>query len=218
DILAGHAYSRIFVDTSSLPWAIKGRGRFDGIDIRRLGDAFSFFKHGRGVLSGYFDLQASKQIELDGALNLHQGDFEGSDFQKWMAKLLQMPSLSHIGGMELSTCFKIEGRAKMFDDINLITQEFNLNGFYHLDEDDFVTSRLALRFSKNLLSESPIGRQVIGLVYGAWTLPFEFRLSGNLYRENFQWDTSPLKDRIREHLFSFFARMIDERLDQSPIP
>ncbi|MDE2028618.1 MAG: hypothetical protein KGJ11_08760, partial [Candidatus Omnitrophica bacterium] len=99
DILSGHADSRIFVDTSSLPWAIKGHGRFEDLDISRLADAFSFFKHGRGVLAGYFNLQVSRQIELEGALSLHHGDFEGSDFQEWMAKLLQMPSLSHIGGM-----------------------------------------------------------------------------------------------------------------------
>ena len=104
----------------------------------------------------------------------------------------------------------------MVDDIKLNTDDFNLSGFYHLDADDLVSSQASAQFSKKLLSESPIGRKIIGLVRGAWTLPFEFSLSGNMYRMNFQWDNSPLKDKVRQHLFSFFESIIDRRMDAHP--
>ncbi|MDE2009273.1 MAG: hypothetical protein KGJ09_04250 [Candidatus Omnitrophica bacterium] len=216
DSFAGHAYSRIFLDTSTAPWEIKGRGRAVSLDINRLSDTFTFFKQGHGLLSGNFNIQASKELVLDGTLTLHQGDFSASDFQEWLVRVLQMPSLSRISNMELSGRFKIKGRAGMLDDVKLSADKFNLAGFYHVDADGLVSSRISLRFAKSALSESPIGRQVMGLVHGAWTLPFEFSLSGNAGGPNFQWDTSTLKDRVRRHMFSFFERMIDERMDEAP--
>lgn len=127
-----------------------------------------------------------------------------------------MPSLDHISGADLSAHFKIDGESKMFDDLRLTTDDLNLSGFFHLDADDLVSSRMSVRFSKGLLSESHIGRNIIGLVHGAWTLPFDFRLSGNVYSTNFQWDNSTLKDKVRQHMFSFFEHMIDRRMDAHP--
>ena len=203
-MFAGHGYSRIFLDTTSLPWQIKGQGNFDGIDITH------------GLLSGTFNLQSSKNIELSGILVLHNGTFDNTDFQVWAAKTLQMPSLSHVSGADLSCRFKIDGKSKMVDDLKLNTDDFDLSGSFHLNADDLVSSQGSVRFSKKLFSESDIGRHIIGLVRGAWTLPFEFRLSGNVYRMNFQWDNSPLKDKVRQHMFSFFERMIDRRMDAHP--
>ena len=127
-----------------------------------------------------------------------------------------MPSLNHVSGADLSCHFKIDGKSKMLDDLKLNTEDLDLSGFFHIDEDDLVSSQASVRFSKKLLSESPIGRHIMGLVRGAWTLPFEFSLSGNVHRMNFQWDNSPLKDKVRQHMFSFFERMIDRRMDAHP--
>jgi hypothetical protein len=203
-VFAGHIQGRIFLDTSSLPWQIKSQGSFDGINMAQ------------GLLSGTFDFQSSKNTRLSGTLALHNGNFNDTHFQEWTAKTLQMPSLEHISGADLHCRFTINGNSKTVEDIKLNTNDFDLSGFFHLDADDFVSSQGSVRFSKKLLSESTVGRQIIGLVRGAWTLPFEFRLSGNMYRMNFQWDNSPLKDKVRRHLFSFFERMIDQRMDAHP--
>jgi hypothetical protein len=175
---------------------------------------------GHGLLSGNFDLQTSKNIELTGALKLHHGNFDDSDFQAWMVKTLQMPSLDHVSNADSSCHFKIDGtmlgrrQQLLLDDLKLKTDNFDLNGFFHLDADDFVSSQIAIRFSKKLLGESPIGRKIIGLVQGAaWAFPFEFSLSGNMSKMNFQWDNSPLKNKVRQHMFSFIQRMIDQHMD-----
>ncbi len=210
---AGALHSHIFLNTSSLPWQIKGQGKFEGMDINRLNNDFSSFKQCHGLFSGNFNFQAPKDIEITGNLGFHNGNFNDSDFQKWVAKILQMPGLNHVSGADLSCRFKINGRSKTLDDLKLNTDNFNLNGFFHLDDDDLVSSQVSASFSKKLLSESPIGRDIIGLVRGAWTLPFEFDLSGNVYRMNFQWNNSPLKDKVHQHLFSFVERMIDRRMD-----
>ena len=127
-----------------------------------------------------------------------------------------MPSLDHVSGADLSCDFKIDGKSKILEDLKLNTGDVDLSGFFHVDTDNLVSSQGSIRFSKKLLSESTIGRHIIGLVHGAWNLPLEFSLSGNLYRMNFQWDKSPLKDKVRQHMFSFFERMIDQRMDANP--
>ncbi len=201
-IYAGHLHGRIFLNTASVPWQVKGQGQFEGIDMA-----------GHGLLSGKFKLQAPQDMELTGSVALHHGNFNGSDLQQWMAKTLQMPSLGHVSNADISSRFTINGKLKMLDDLKLNTEDFELSGFFHLDADDLVSSRNSLRFSQKLLGESPLGRRLIGLVSGAWTLPFEFSLSGDLHRMNFQWDNSPLKDRVRQHMFGFIERMIDQRVD-----
>lgn len=203
-LFAGNCVSRFFLDTSTFPWQIKAQGKFDKIELPQ------------GSLSGNFDLQSSKNLTLSGILALHNGHFDNTHFQEWAVKTLQMPSLEHVSGADFYCRFKIDGKSKMLEDLKLTTDDFDLRGNFHIDADDLVSSRGSLRFSKELLSESPIGRHIIGLVRGAWTLPFQFRLSGNLYRMNFEWDKSPLKDKVRQHLFTFFERMIDRRMDAHP--
>jgi len=214
----GDVDGHVILNTSSLPWQIKGQGKFKDIDMYFLSSNFSSFKQCHGLLSGNFKLQTSKNIELTGNLTLHHGDFKGSDFQAWMAKTLQMPTLNHISSADLSGHFKINGSSKMLDNLRLETDNLDLNGFFHLDADDLVSSKLSIRFSKKLLGESPTGRDIIGLVHGAWTLPFEFSLSGNLYRMNFQWNNSPLKNKVRQHMFSFIQKMIDQHMDDYTTP
>ena len=204
-IYTGILDSRIFLDTDSWPWHITGQGKFERIDMDH-----------HGLLSGKFQFQASKDIEIDGDLGLHNGNFNNADFQKWMAKTLQMPSLNHVYDAELYGHFKIDGQSRMLDDLRLNTQNFDLNGFFHLNADNLVSSRGSVRFSKKLLSESPVGRHIIGLVHEAWTFPFEFSLSGDIHRMNFQWNNSPLKDKVRQHIFSFIERIIDRRMDAHP--
>jgi hypothetical protein len=201
---AGHCYGRIFLDTSSFPWQIESQGSFDGIDISQ------------GLLSGAFNFQSSNTIKLSGNLALHNGNFNDTRFQAWVAKTLQMPSLEYVSGADLSCQFKINGKSRMLKDLKLKTKDFDLSGNFYLDEDDLVSSQGAVRFSEKLLNESDIGRHIIGLVRGAWTLPFEFHLSGNVHRMNFQWDNSPLKDKVRQHMFLFFERIIDRRMDAHP--
>jgi len=211
----GNLLGRIFLKTSSWPWQVKGQGQCEGMDINILShDLFSQQFH--GLVSGNFDLQGPRNMGISGNLILHHGSFDDIQLQEWMTKTLQMPSLEHISGTELSGHFKLDENSKMLDDLRLDTDGVSLNGFFHLDADNLVSSQVSIRFSKILLGESPIGRHIMGLVHGAWTLPFDFSLSGNVYRMNFQWDKSPLKDRVRQHLFSFFERMIDRRMDAHP--
>jgi len=203
-MFAGHGSCRSFLDTSSLPWQIKSQGRFEGMAL-----------YG-GLLSGAFQLQSSKPLKLAGDLSLRNGRFDDTPFQTWMAAVLKMPSLDHLPGADVSCHFKVEGRSRIFEDIKLKTQDIDLSGSFDLDEDDLVSSRASIRFSKKLFGESPVGKDILGLVRGAWTLPVEFSLSGNVHRMNFQWDASPLKDQVHRHMFSFVEGMIDRRVDERP--
>ncbi|MBF0570685.1 MAG: hypothetical protein HQL12_02315 [Candidatus Omnitrophica bacterium] len=215
-ILTGHCQGRIFLDTASFPWQIKSQGSFKGIDINLLSSTFSYLTGCHGLLSGSFMFQSFKNAGLTGDMAIHDGNFDTSSFQKWMAKVLQMPSLVHSPNTNLSCHFKIDRQSKMLDKLTLHSDDLDLNGFFNLDADDLVSSRISVRFSKKLLKESLVGREIISLVHGAWTLPIEFSLSGNVHRMNFQWDNSPLKDKVRQHMFSYFEQVIDQRMDAKP--
>jgi hypothetical protein len=167
--------------------------------------------HGRIFLD-----TGSKLWKMHGRLRISNAHFENSDLQLWMSQTLQMPSLSKVSGAEFSCRFSTDGRSKIVDDLKLANEDFDLRGFFHLDADDLVTSQGNVRFSQRLMDESGIGRRIISLVKEPMSLPFEFRLSGNLERMNFQWDTSPLKIKVRQHIFSFFQNMVDRRLDAHP--
>ncbi len=85
-LFSGPCHGRIFLDTSSSPWQIKGQGNFDKVSLEQ------------GLLSGVFKLQTSDNIRLSGNLNLLHGNFNDTQFQEWLAKTLQMPSLNHCPG------------------------------------------------------------------------------------------------------------------------
>ena len=194
---------------------------FNRIDIAHLSDILlhCLLRKVPGVFYQGIDFKliSSHNTKFSGNLILDNGYFINSRFQSWLATALQMPSLNDVSSAGMSCHFKIEGKTKMLDDLKLKTDDLDLSGFFHLDADDLVSAQSSVRLSKKLLSESPIGRSVIGLVHAkAWELPFEFSLSGNLYRMNFQWDDSALKNKVHRHLFSFFERMIDRRMDDRP--
>ncbi len=203
-LMAGHGFGRVFLDTSSLPWKIQSQGHYEGLKIPQ------------GILSGTFHVQTVQNLALEGVLTLHRGHFENTPIASWMAKLLQMPSLARQKGAEFSCRYRINGQSKLLEDLKLRTEDLDLSGYFHINADDLVAAQGSVRFSKNLLNESTIGRKIIVLAHGAWSLPFEFSLSGYLYRMNFQWNKSPLKDRVRRHMFSLYERMIDRRIDAKP--
>ncbi|MBF0504825.1 MAG: hypothetical protein HQL14_06955 [Candidatus Omnitrophica bacterium] len=212
----GRYRGRVFIDTATTPWIIKGQGKIDGTDISRLGRTFFVLEQYRGILNSRFDFQSSKSIQLNGTMVIRHGDFNDLHFLPWLANLLQMPALGHLQNAELSCRFKIDEDSKNLDDFKLHTDDLDLSGFFYLDAQDLVSSRISVRFSKTLLGQSPIGRNLMGLVREAWALPFEFKLSGNIYKMNFQWDKSPLKDKVRQHIFPFMEKIIDQQVESPP--
>jgi hypothetical protein len=175
-VFNGRLQSRIFLDTTGDPWAVKLQGSFDGVTINPL----------------------------------------DTPYPRWLAQNLRMPSLQHLSQVDMSGRFKIDGQSKMLDDLKLHADDFDLSGFFHLGADNLISSRGAVRFSKKLLGENPVGAHILGLVKGAWTLPFEFRLSGQAPHVNVEWEKSTLKDKVRRHLLAIFAHAIDRRMDAHP--
>ncbi len=208
EIFAGRVYSRIFVNTSFLPWQIQARADFNKIDMGPLGYA--------GNASGTLNIQSSEETQLSGILRIRHGEIKNTRLMQWLSKILQMPSLESVSGINASCRFYLDKTSKMIDNVKLNADDLDLSGFFHLDADNLVAARASVRFSKKLLKESPVGRKIIGMVGGAWTWPFDFSLSGNICRMNFQWNKSTLKDRVRRHLFSFLAKAIDQRMNKLP--
>jgi hypothetical protein len=125
-----------------------------------------------------------------------------------------MPSMERLSGVELFLRFKFNSQIAEFNDVRLHSDDLNWNGFFHLDSNHLVSSRNSILFSRELLSESPIGQKVIELVPKAWELPFEFQLSGDLNRMNFQWEDSLLKRKVEDRIPHFIEQSIQQRMDE----
>ena len=84
-----------------------------------------------------------------------------------------------------------DGKLKTRDSTYKKTEDLDLSGFFRVNPNDLVSSRIAILFSPQLLQESPVGQKVLQIVPRARGLPSEFRLSGNRRSMIFQWEDSP---------------------------
>ena len=214
-LYGGTLKGRIDVDGAQEPWQTSARANIDGVNIHRLSEADAYFDRCEGELAGVFDWRGPRDLLFNGTVALRQGDLKGLDLLPWnVPELFQMPSLNHLSHAELSLRFMLSGPMKTIDNIKLRSDIIGLDGFFHLTADERVASQMAILFSAQALGESPVGQKILTLVPNAWTLPFEFRLSGNLHRMNFQWMDSPFKRKIEQHLPAFIRRSIERKIDR----
>ncbi|GEM_PF-2753898 len=213
-LYGGRYQGQVMVDTGAKPWQIKAQGKIEEVEAGRMNEVLEYFTKCRGRLSADFDVRAPRDPVLSGTLSMRDGDFADLSFLKWVSRTFQIPVLEHLSGADLFCRFKVDTQSMALEDLRLRTPDLDLSGFFRVDADDLVSSRIFMRFSEKVLNGSPIGRKIIGLVPEAWALPFEFRLSGNFHHMNFQWDDSPLKRKVRQRIPHFIERTIERRVEE----
>lgn len=214
-LYGGNYRGQVMVDTAPSPWQVKARGKFNQIDVSQLSELLSYFKKCSGYLSGSFEVQGPKNSSLTGTLVMREGNIEDFNVLTWaVSKIFQMPSLDHLSGANLFLHFKLDPQTINVEDLKLRTHDLSLNGFFRLGSNDLIYSKVSILFSQQLFNESPIGQKVVRLVPRAWDMPFEFRLSGDVHRMNFQWDDSILKRKVEQLLPNFIKRNIERRVNE----
>ena len=94
--------------------------------------------------------------------------------------------------------------------MSLDSQDVDLNGYFKLGLNDFVSSKMSLALTKPLLAESPKFTRLLKLVSPDFdALTFKFQLSGILDRMNFKWLRSDLKRELQERIPNFIERKIE---------
>jgi hypothetical protein len=215
NLYGGRYQGQMTIDTSPSPWQIQVRGKVEEVDVSRLSDLIKYFNKGKGYLSGSFDVQAPTNMSLQAVVSMREGEFtDFSFFPVAVSKIFQMPSLDHLSEADVSLRLKLNRQEAAIDNFKLRSNNINLHGSFRMDANNLVNSQMSILFPKDVLGESPIGQRVMRLVPQAWQMPFEFHLSGDISKMNFQWDDSPLKRKIEQRLPHFVERTIEQRVDE----
>lgn len=210
----GRAHIHTSVDASGRPWQVSAQGKFEGVQAHLLSPALEYFAKCRGLLFADFQGSFPQNPIFSGTLSLPKAEFAGFDFLLWVSQNFQMPALAHLTQAAFTCRFKVDAKAAALEDFELFSRDLTLRGTYLVGFDELVSSRISAHFSSEVLKESPVGRRIWGLGKGARDLPFEFRLSGNFHRMNFEWEDSPLKARVQRQIPDFIQNIIDRRLNQ----
>ncbi|MEK6567182.1 MAG: hypothetical protein AABZ27_00405 [Candidatus Omnitrophota bacterium] len=92
----------------------------------------------------------------------------------------------------------------------------DLGGYFKLGINDFVSSKMSLALSRQLLGESPKFTRLLKLISPDLNqLTFNFQLSGILHRMNFKWLKSDLKKELQAHIPNFIERKIERGVAQA---
>ncbi len=99
-------------------------------------------------------------------------------------------------------------------DIYLQSDDVDIRGYFTLDGKSLVSSKLSLALSQSLLRKSSKFKPVLKMFADDPSdLGFDFQLSGNLGKMNFQWLTSDAKQKIQKRIPDFIERMIERDVD-----
>jgi hypothetical protein len=213
----GKVHSGAVLDFTCAPSQISAQGRFEDVDIEALSATGVDWPSVTGRASGVFAIQGPKDSSLSGTLRISGGNVSDLDFLPWnISKAFAMPSLTRLTGVDLACDFRLDGNSKAVKDVLLHSDQLReVKGFYSVDSNDLVSSRISAVFSETLFKESAFGQKIVQLVPAAWELPVEVRLTGSAERMNLQWEDSTLKKKVESRLPDFVERIIQRRIDRA---
>lgn len=206
---------RIWIEPARLPWRITAAVTLDDVNADKLDALLIHFAKVSGRLSGRISLSSDPHFTIQGGLHLKEGHLKDYEFFKWLAQTFRLPSLREIDFHHLSTNFAVTMQEVSLKDILLDSPHVRIQGFFNVNKDNFVSSSLALAFSKTLLHESPKFRPILRIFdQDTPFLIFDFQLSGKLHAMNFQWLPSAHKEKIQDRIPDFIERKIEENIGE----
>lgn len=211
----GRLKGKVWVRPESIRNHINAIFTLRGIDAGRLNDLLVHFAKAEGRLDGDVRLNTAPALQLSGALSVRDGRLKEFQFFEWLSRTFRLPSLRVVDFSKLSSKFHAGMRELKFYDIQLLSGNVGIRGYFNVDKDTLVASDLSLMFSKELLSESPDFRPILR-IFGEDTpvVIFDFQLSGRQDAMNFQWLPSEHKQRIQERIPDFIERTIERNIEE----
>ncbi|MDP2654314.1 MAG: hypothetical protein Q8Q08_09810 [Candidatus Omnitrophota bacterium] len=211
----GSLDGKAWLDTATLPVKVSASAALADVDANELDDLLVHFSKIYGRLFGKLSFRNSPDIELSGDIRIQNGHLKNFEFFKWVAANFGLPSLHDIHFIRAGSRFSVTLSSAGLNDILLESPDVDVHGGFVVDTHSMVSSKLSLAFHRVLLENSPKGRMMLRLAdEGAASIPFDFRLSGNLHAMNFQWMESDFKKRIQDRIPDFIERKIERSIDQ----
>jgi hypothetical protein len=210
---------------------LKGRGSFDlaqsppnitsiirvrNVSANNLSGILVHFSKVSGRLNSQLYFRNYPKLELKGGLNVQNGYLNDFEFFKWLAELFELPTLKRVYFSRALSNFLVNTEGAGLRGINLDSKNVSLKGYFTLGKNDWVSSKLSLVLTKDLLKESPKFTPLLRLLSKDLTnLHFNFQLSGDLHGMNFQWLKSDLKKELEDSIPGFIQRKLERDLEDA---
>lgn len=207
---------KAWVNIAKTPITINSQFLLKDCLSNRLGELLVHFSKIEGRLNSHLTLNKDPEFSLKGTLDIHDGRLNNFDFFVWMAETFAAPSVKQLKFQKLQTAFLVNKAGAHLTDIGLASDEVRVSGFFNVDKDNFVSSKLNLIFSRGLMYSSPKLRAILKMFdRETQSVDFDFQLSGGHDALNFQWLDSESKRRIQKRIPNFIERIIERRIDAS---
>ena len=152
------------------------------------------------------------ELNVRGQIVLSEASVRDFEFLKTLARNFNAPSIEEIHLDQAATKFNISRGHLKFDDLILASKDLHLEGYFHVNGKEFVSSEFTLGLTRDLLKQSPSFRPILKRLKSYYSFPFDFRLSGRVERINLLWLDSPFKNEIKKTIPDFVERLIERQL------
>lgn len=202
------------VDTSYLPFKMSSEVFVDYADANQLDKLLVYFSKMKGSLFSRISFHNYPKFEINGNIDVQNGNLKDFEFFKWLAESFAMHSLVDIDFDKATTKFSINEERYGIYDIDLESRDLKLKGDFFINRNSLVSSKLSLFFSRELIGQSPDFKSILKFFDDDISyLDFDFQLSGDQDAMNFQWLQNESKKKIQDGTPNFIERIIDRRIN-----
>jgi len=203
------------IDMSNWPPRVTSIARVRNVSANKLDGLLIHFSKFHGKLASLMYFSNFPHLFLRGGMIIEKGYLYNLEFFKWLADFFDLPALKKISFKKTTTNFLVNEEGASLQEMRLESKDVNLNGYFSLGHNDLVSSKISLFFSRELLQKSAKFRPLLNLLGKDFNnLVFDFQLSGNLHRMNFQWLQSDFKRKIQASIPHFIERKIDRDVEK----
>lgn len=215
----GRIQSEAQVETSRLPWKVTSTVDFKDVNANELNELLADFDKIYGKLYGTMIFKSYPALDLNGRINIERGILREFELFKWLGDTFDLQSLRKVNFDMASATFFVNLENFGIKDIQLESPDVRLKGYFSIDKNELVSSKVSLFFSRNLLRESVKFQPILKMFEQDIRLfNFDFQLSGDQDAMNFQWLDSDVKRRIRSRIPDFVERKIERSIEQMISP
>jgi len=204
------------MNTNPLSKKITSKVTFTNISVDSFAQSLPYFSKIGGALDSTIVFNNYPQWDVNGQIMLKDGNLNNFNFLNWFAQYFSLPSAQTIDFKKTAFNFLIDEKGLRMRDIALTSDNINLNGYFNLNKNDFVSSKFSLYLARDLIKESARLKYMLKKVTKTIDpLQFSFKLSGRREALNFQWLTSDSKERLMGKIPKFILRKIENRVEDS---
>lgn len=202
------------LDMAKSPPRVGSSMQIKDVSANRLGGLFFYLSKVDGKLQSDMRFDNYPRATLSGRMFIQSGYLTNFDFFKWMGNIFNLPELEKVYFDNIDTDFLTTFEKQGLDKINLVSDDLTLNGYFGLDKNEIVSSKISIIFSRRLMEKSANLQTLLNLVdEKSDRLAFDFQLSGNFHKMNFQWLESEFKKKIQKAIPDFIERKIEKNIE-----